>query len=47
LDDSALRFVPLRDERGEGLRSVTVRRRAASRTGEEVVELCGTRFRLS
>jgi hypothetical protein len=44
LDDSVLRFVALRDGRGEGLHTVVLRRAAGATGGE--VELCGTRFRL-
>jgi hypothetical protein len=44
LDGSVLRFVPLRDGRGEGLHTVLLSRATAT-TGREI-ELCGTRFRL-
>jgi hypothetical protein len=44
LDDSVLRFVPLRDDRGEGLHTVLLRRAAGAAGGE--IEVCGTRFRL-
>jgi len=44
LDDSALRFVAMRDGRGEGLHTVLLRRAAATAAGE--IELCGTRFDL-
>jgi hypothetical protein len=44
LDGSALRFVPLRDHRGEGLHTVLLRRAPGVPAGE--IELCGTRFRL-
>jgi len=42
LDDTVLRFVAMRDGRGEGLHTVLLRRAAATAAGE--IELCGTRF---
>jgi hypothetical protein len=42
LDDSLLRFVPLRDNRGEGIHAVLLRGAVAA---SAEIELCGTRFR--
>jgi len=44
LDGSVLRFVALRDGRGEGLHTVLLRRAAHTAGGE--IDLCGTQFRL-
>lgn len=44
LDGAVLRFVPLRDGRGEGLHTVLLQRAAGTSPGE--ITLCGTRFRL-
>jgi hypothetical protein len=42
LESSVLRFVALRDGRGEGLHTVLLRRTAGTPAGE--LDLCGTRF---
>ena len=45
LDDGTLRFVPLADDRGEGLVAVDLVATDRSRSGETLT-LCGTRFNL-
>jgi hypothetical protein len=44
LDGSLVRFVPPRDDRGEGIHTVLLRRSTAAAAIEQI-ELCGTRFR--
>jgi len=48
LDESVIRFGPIRDERGEGVSGVILRSLVSGRSrAAESVELCGTRFRFT